>query len=160
MFELGRRFNQRLGAARLDGPRWCYPLALHLARDYVAARVALIGDAAHVVHPIAGLGLNLGLRDVAALAEIILNAVRLGLDFGNAQHLAQYQSWRRFDNAAVGLMCDALNRLFSNDIAAVRLVRDFGLGLVNNIAPIKQFFAREATGHDGDVPKLLRGEPI
>lgn len=158
--ELRRRFKDHLGEVTLGAPRWSYPLVMHLARDYVVDRVALIGDAAHGIHPIAGLGLNLGLRDVAALAEAIVDAAHLGLDIGSAQVLEKYQVWRRFDNVSTVAMCDGLNRMFSNDNIGLRALRDAGLKMVDGLAPVKRFFSGEASGTSGDTPKLLRGELI
>ena len=125
---------------------------------FVADRVALVGDAAHVIHPIAGQGLNMGLKDVAALAEVIVDAARLGLDPGTADVLERYQRWRRFDTVAMGLATDGLNRLFSNRSDVLRLARDVGLGLVDRLPGLKRLFIREAAGLVGEVPKLLRGE--
>ena len=158
--ELAERFGPHLGRVRVVGPRWSYPLALHHAESYVAPRLALIGDAAHLIHPIAGQGLNLGLRYVAALAEVLVDARRLGLDIGSADVLARYQRWRRFDNTVLVAATDSLNRLFSNDVAVVRLVRDLGLGAVNRIAPLKRLFMRHAMGVVGELPRLLRGEAL
>lgn len=159
------RFGGYLGATRPVGPRWSYPLALHLARAYVAERLALVGDAAHGIHPIAGQGLNLGLRDVAALAEVLTDAHRLGLDIGAPDVLARYQQWRRFDNVALAAATDLLNRLFSNDLAPVALARDVGLGIVSRIAPARRFFMRHAggalaLGGEKHLPRLLRGEAL
>ena len=131
-----------------------------MARSFIAERLALVGDAAHVIHPIAGQGLNLGLRDVAALAEAIVDAARLGLDPGGPDVLERYQRWRRFDTVAMGVATDGLNRLFSNRSDALRLVRDVGLGLVDRVPALKGLFIREAAGLTGDVPKLLRGEAL
>ena len=122
--------------------------------------LALVGDAAHVIHPIAGQGLNMGLKDVAALAEVIVDAARLGLDPGSLAVLERYQRWRRFDTMAMGVATDGLNRLFSNRSDALRLVRDVGLGLVDRLPALKHFFIREAAGLVGEVPKLLRGEAL
>lgn len=158
--EMRLRFGDYLGACAPVGPRWSYPLTLQLARDYVRPRLALIADAAHGVHPIAGQGLNLGLRDVAAAAEVVVDAARLGLDIGALDVLERYQRWRRFDNVALSLMMDGLNRLFSNDIAPVRLARDLGLGLVNRIGPARRLFMRHAGGVIGDLPRLLKGEAV
>ncbi|MFA7639744.1 MAG: FAD-dependent monooxygenase, partial [Parvibaculum sp.] len=134
--EMRARFGDYLGECRPVGPRWSYPLTLQLARDYVRPRLALVGDAAHGIHPIAGQGLNLGLRDVAAAAEVVVDAARLGLDIGALDVLERYQSWRRFDNVALSLVTDGLNRLFSNDIAPIRLARDLGLGAVAQMGPL------------------------
>jgi 2-octaprenyl-6-methoxyphenol hydroxylase len=158
--ELERRFGLRLGDIKVVGPRRAYPLGLSVARTFVAERLALVGDAAHVIHPIAGQGLNLGLRDVAALAEAIVDAARLGLDVGSATVLERYQRWRRFDTMAMGVATDGLNRLFSNQSDALRLVRDVGLGLVERAPALKDLFIREAAGLTGEVPKLLRGEAL
>jgi 2-octaprenyl-6-methoxyphenol hydroxylase len=158
--ELERRFGLRLGEIAVVGPRRALPVGLSVARSFVADRLALIGDAAHVIHPIAGQGLNLGLRDVAALAEVIVDAVRLGLDPGAIDVLERYQRWRRFDTMAMGIATDGLNRLFSNRSDVLRLVRDVGLGLVDRLPALKHLFIREAAGLTGEVPKLLRGEAL
>jgi len=158
--ECAKRFGPYLGEMRPVGPRWSYPLTLQFARDYVRPRVALVADAAHGIHPIAGQGLNLGLRDVAALADVVVDSQRLGLDFGAMVALERYQRWRRFDNVSLGLACDGLNRLFSNDIGPLRLLRDAGLGLVNQIGPARRFFMRLASGGVGDLPRLMQGKPL
>jgi 2-octaprenyl-6-methoxyphenol hydroxylase len=158
--ELEKRFGLHLGEIKAVGGRRAYPLGLYVARAFIAERIALIGDAAHVIHPIAGQGLNLGLRDVAALAEAIADAARLGLDVGGAQVLDRYQQWRRFDTMAMGLATDGLNRLFSNRSDVLRVVRDVGLGLVERAPALKTLFIREAAGLTGEVPKLLRGEAL
>ena len=158
--ELERRFGDHLGRLRVVGPRWSYPLSLHLATRYVDHRLALIGDAAHGIHPIAGQGLNLGLRDVAALAELIVDRDRLGLDCGSADLLARYQRWRRVDSLVLAAVTDGLNRLFSNDLAPLRLVRDLGLALVNRARPAKRLFMRHARGTVGKLPRMLQGEPL
>ena len=158
--EMRVRFGDYLGACAPTGPRWSYPLTLQLARDYVRPRLALVADAAHGIHPIAGQGLNLGLRDVAAAAEVVVDAARLGLDIGSLDVLERYQRWRRFDNVALSLLMDGLNRLFSNDIGPVRLARDLGLGIVGQIPPMRRFFMRHAGGVVGDLPRLLRGEAV
>ncbi len=158
--ELAARFGDYLGDIEPVGPVWSYPLNLVLAREYVAPRLALVGDAAHGVHPIAGQGLNLGLRDVAVMAEVLTDAQRLGQDIGAFDVLERYQKWRRFDNVSLSLMMDALNRLFSNDIVPVRLARDVGLGIVNRFGPARRLFMRHAGGAVGDLPKLLRGEAL
>ena len=158
--ELERRFGLKLGEIEAVGPRRAFPLGLSVARSFVGKRVALVGDAAHVIHPIAGQGLNLGLRDVAALAEAVADAARLGLDIGGPDVLDRYQRWRRFDTMTMGVATDGLNRLFSNRSDALRIVRDVGLGLVERAPRMKEFFIREAAGLTGEVPKLLRGEAL
>jgi 2-octaprenyl-6-methoxyphenol hydroxylase len=158
--ELERRFGLHLGDIGVVGARRAYPLGLFIARAFVAERIALVGDAAHVIHPIAGQGLNMGLRDVAALAEAMVDAARLGLDIGGADVLERYQRWRRFDTMAMGVATDGLNRLFSNESDVLRLMRDVGLGLVDRMPALKSFFIREAAGVTGEVPKLLRGEAL
>jgi 2-octaprenyl-6-methoxyphenol hydroxylase len=158
--ELEKRFGLHLGEIEAVGPRRAFPLGLSVARAFVADRVALIGDAAHVIHPIAGQGLNMGLKDVAALAETIVDAARLGLDPGSAVTLDRYQRWRRFDTMAMGVATDGLNRLFSNRSDALRVVRDVGLGMVDRLPALKQLFIREAAGLVGEVPKLLKGEAL
>jgi 2-octaprenyl-6-methoxyphenol hydroxylase len=156
--ELERRFKLHLGDLEVIGARRVHPLGFFVARSFVAERIALAGDAAHVIHPIAGQGLNMGLKDVAALAEVIVDAARLGLDPGAADVLERYQRWRRFDTMAMGLATDGLNRLFSNRSDALRLARDIGLGIVDRLPNLKRLFIREAAGLVGEVPKLLRGE--
>lgn len=158
--ELERRFGLQLGEIEVLSPLRVHPLGFSVARSFVADRLALVGDAAHVIHPIAGQGLNLGLRDVAALAECVADAARLGLDVGAPEVLARYERWRRFDTAAMGFSTDALNRLFSNRSDALKLLRDVGLGLVERAPRLKEFFAAEAAGLTGEVPKLLRGEAL
>jgi 2-octaprenyl-6-methoxyphenol hydroxylase len=158
--ELERRFGLHLGEIAAVGERRVLPLGLSVARAFIADRLALVGDAAHVIHPIAGQGLNMGLKDVAALAEVIVDAVRLGLDPGSLAVLERYQRWRRFDTMAMGIATDGLNRLFSNQSDALRLVRDVGLGLVDRLPALKHLFIREAAGLVGEVPKLLRGEAL
>lgn len=158
--EMSRRFGDHLGRIEAVGPRWSYPLALHHATSYIAPRLALVGDAAHGIHPIAGQGLNMGLRDVAALAEVLVEAKRLGLDVGDYTALERYERWRRFDNVLLAGVTDALNRLFSNEIGPIRLARDLGLGLINQLGPLKRFFMQHARGTVGELPRLLRGEPI
>ncbi|MGQ0742140.1 MAG: FAD-dependent monooxygenase [Alphaproteobacteria bacterium] len=156
--EVVRRFGAHLGAIEAGGPRWSYPLRFHLAREYVRPRLALVGDCAHGIHPIAGQGLNLGLKDAAALAETVLDRARLGLDFGELEALRRYERWRRFDNFVLAAATDALNRLFSNDVRPVRAARDLGLGIVDRIGPLRRFFMRQAGGETGKLPRLLRGE--
>jgi 2-octaprenyl-6-methoxyphenol hydroxylase len=156
--EVARRFGSHLGAVQADGPRWSYPLRFHLARAWARENFALVGDAAHGIHPIAGQGLNLGFKDVAALAEVVLDAARLGLEYGSLEVLRRYERWRRFDSFALAAATDALNRLFSNDFAPLRMVRDLGLGIVDGIGPLRRFFMRHAGGDVGKLPRLLRGE--
>ncbi|MBW9087239.1 ubiquinone biosynthesis hydroxylase [Rhizobium wenxiniae] len=159
--ELQRRFGHKLGELTVVGGRKAFPLGLTLSRAFVAPRFALAGDAAHGIHPISGQGLNLGFKDVAALAETIVEADRLGLDIGSLNVLERYQSWRRFDTFRMGVTTDVLNRLFSNDITPIRIARDFGLGLVERMPKLKDFFITQAagTGAEGN-PKLLAGEQI
>jgi len=158
--ELERRFGLELGEIEVISPRRVHPLGYSVARSFIGERLALVGDAAHVIHPIAGQGLNMGLRDVAALAEAIVDAVRLGLDPGSSEVLERYQRWRRFDTMMMGMATDGLNRLFSNRSDALRLVRDVGLGMVDRLPGLKHWFIREAAGITGEVPKLLRGEAL
>lgn len=156
--ELERRFGHRLGTLKVVSGRRAFPLGLTLARAFVADRFALAGDSAHGIHPISGQGLNLGFKDVAALAETIVDADRLGLDIGSLNVLERYQSWRRFDTFRMGVTTDVLNRLFSNDITPIRIARDFGLGLVERMPALKTFFIRQASGvAQGGSPKLLEG---
>jgi 2-octaprenyl-6-methoxyphenol hydroxylase len=160
LVELERRFGHRLGQIELDGPRQAFPLSLTLARDFVRPRFALLGDAAHGIHPIAGQGLNLGFRDAAALAETIVDAHRLGLDLGSLEVLRRYERWRRYDTWQMGVTTDVLNRLFSNDFAPLRAIRDIGLGMVDRLPRLKTMFIGEAAGFGGELPKLLKGEAI
>ncbi len=157
--EVARRFGQHLGPIKVVGARWSYPLRFHLARGYIGPRFALAGDSAHGIHPIAGQGLNLGLKDAAALAECVLESVRLGLDAGDTEALRRYERWRRFDSFALAAATDGLNRLFSNDLAPVRAIRDLGLGVVDAIGPLRRFFMRNAGGDLGKLPRLMQGEP-
>jgi 2-octaprenyl-6-methoxyphenol hydroxylase len=156
--EIARRFGTHLGRATVTGPRWSYPLKFHLARGFVKPRFALAGDAAHGIHPLAGQGFNLGLKDAAALSEIILDAARLGLDIGSLATLQRYERWRRFDSLVMSLAMDGLNRLFSNDIAPLRLLRDVGIGMIDAIGPARRFFMRHAGGDVGKLPRLMKGE--
>ncbi len=158
--EMAARFGDFLGRLEVVGRRWHYPLSLLHAERYVDCRLALVGDAAHVIHPIAGQGLNLGLRDVAALAEVVVDARRLGLDVGAAEVLTRYQRWRRFDNLLMMAVTDGLNRLFSNDLLPLRLARDLGLAAVHRMPPLKRFFMRHAMGLVGELPRLARGEAL
>jgi 2-octaprenyl-6-methoxyphenol hydroxylase len=158
--ELAARFGDFLGAVEPIGPRWTYPLGLMLAERYVAERLALVGEAAHVIHPIAGQGLNLGIRDVATLAELVIDRRRLGLDIGDPDLLGHYQRWRRLDMLALAAVTDGLNRLFSNELAPLRLARDLGLAAVHRLPPLKRLLMRDAMGLAGDLPRLVRGEPL
>lgn len=158
--EFARRFGDFLGRVERVGPRWWYPLGLVHADRYVEQRLVLVGDAAHGIHPIAGQGYNLGVRDIAALVEVLVEAKRLGLDIGAADTLERYARWRRTDNFTMVAATDLLNRLFSNDIKPVRLMRDLGLGAVQRLPPLRRFFVRHAMGLVGDLPKLLRGERV
>lgn len=159
--ELERRFGHKLGPLKVVGGKRAFPLGLTLARSFVAPRFALAGDAAHGIHPISGQGLNLGFKDVAALAETIVEADRLGLDIGAINILERYQSWRRFDTFRMGVTTDVLNRLFSNDATPIRIARDFGLGIVDRLPGLKSFFIGQAAGTTAkDNPKLLAGEAI
>ncbi len=158
--ELETRFGLHLGDIKaLDKPR-AFPLGYFVARSFIAERLALVGDAAHVIHPIAGQGLNMGLKDAAALAEVIVDAARLGIDPGQADVLERYQRWRRFDTVAMGVATNSLNMLFSNKSTLLRTVRDIGLGLVDRVPPLKSAFIRQAAGLSGEVPRLLRGEAL
>jgi len=158
--ELRRRFGDFLGEITLEGRRWTYPLHLSLAHEYVAPRLSLLGDAAHAVHPIAGQGLNLGVRDAAALAEVLSDAAGRGEDIGALDVLRRYQNWRRFDSASFALGMDALNTLFSNDSGPIRLIRDLGMAAVNKAPRLKTMFMKMASGVSGETPKLMRGERL
>src|SRR6195256_2685103 len=158
--ELEARFGLHLGEVKaLDRPR-AFPLGYFVARSFIGERLALIGDAAHVIHPIAGQGLNMGLKDVAALAEVVVDAARLGMDLGQADVLERYQRWRRFDTMAMGVATNTLNLLFSNESTLLRTVRDIGLGLVDRAPPLKSLFIRQAAGLSGEAPRLLKGEAL
>jgi len=154
------RFGDFLGGISLDGARFSYPLNLTISERFVVPRLALIGDAAHGVHPIAGQGLNLGLRDVGALAEVLTDAARRGEDFASILVLERYQRWRRFDTASLAAATDIVNRLFSNDNPLLRLGRDLGMGAVNAMPGLRRSFIREAAGLTGDVPRLLQGRAL
>ncbi len=149
-------FGSFLGEISLTGARFTYPLGLTLAQSFLAPRVALVGDAAHGVHPLAGQGLNAGLRDVAALADVLGDARRRGEDIGSAQTLARYQRWRRFDTATLAVATDTFNRLFSNDNPLLRAARDIGMGVVNAIPALRRGAMREAAGLNGELPRLMR----
>ncbi|TNE65145.1 MAG: FAD-binding protein [Alphaproteobacteria bacterium] len=156
--EVRRRVGDFLGDVKVIGGRWSYPLTLEYADRYTDQRLALLGDAAHGIHPIAGQGLNLGLRDVAAMIEVLADAAHAGLDIGAPDVLDRYARWRHTDNTTLYAVTDILNRLFSNDIAPVRLARDVGLAVVNEIPPLKNFFMAHARGTVGELPKLLKGQ--
>lgn len=158
--ELETRFGHHLGALKVDGPRRAFPLGLTLAREFVKPRFAMVGDAAHRIHPIAGQGLNLGFKDAAALAEVVVETDRLGLDIGSFAALERYQAWRRYDTVQMGVTTDILTKLFSNDSMAVRSIRDIGLGLVDRVPSLKQFFIKQASGIAKNTPRLLQGQPI
>lgn len=158
--EFARRFGGHLGQVEPIGPRWSYPLSLVHAERYIDMRLVLVGDAAHGIHPIAGQGYNLGVRDIAALVEVLVDGKRLGLDIGDAHSLERYARWRRADNLTMVAATDLLNRLFSNDLAPLRLLRDIGLAAVNRTPPLRRFFVRHAMGLVGDLPKLIRGERL
>ena len=157
---LERRFGDFLGAIAVEGPIFAYPLSLQLAERFIGPRVALLGDAVHAVHPIAGQGLNLGLKGAAALAQVIVDASRLGEDIGSEAVLERYAAWRRFDTVTLSAGMDAFVRLFSNDNPLVRLVRGAGMAAVNPVGPARRFFMHEAGGAVGDLPRLLRGEAL
>lgn len=156
--EIENRFGSFLGAVTPAGPRWSYPLAFTLAQSYVAPRLALIGDAAHAIHPIAGQGYNLGIKDIAALADVLSEGRDVGLDIGALTVLQNYQKWRRFDSASLALGTDLLNRLFSNDIAPLRFVRDIGMSAAGKFKPMREFFMRQAGADLGALPSLMQKE--
>ena len=158
--ELEQRFGYKLGDIKLASKVQAFPLGLRLAREFVRSRFVLAGDAAHGIHPIAGQGLNLGFKDAAALAQTIVEADRLGQDFGTVDVLERYQMWRRFDTVQMGVVTDVLNRLFSNDNGFLRAVRSFGLGVVDRMPAMKKYFINQASGENTAAPKLLRGEAI
>ena len=158
--ELRTRFGDFLGEVSLEGPRFGYPLSLQLAEKMIAPRAALVADAAHGIHPIAGQGLNIGLKDVAALAECVADSLHLGLDAADPAGLERYQRWRRMDNVAMAAATDFFDRLFSNDRPVLRIGRRAGLAAVNAIGPARRFFMRTAGGAGGELPRLLKGEPL
>jgi 2-octaprenyl-6-methoxyphenol hydroxylase len=157
---LRRRFGDFLGEIEVLGPRFCYPLSLLLADRLTAPRVALVGDAGHAIHPIAGQGLNMGLKDAAALAQVLVEAARLGEDLGAETTLDRYGRWRSIDNLGVAAATDAFTRLFSNDNTLLRAARGAGIAAVNRIGPARRFFMREAGGAVGDLPRLLKGQAL
>jgi 2-octaprenyl-6-methoxyphenol hydroxylase len=154
------RFGDFLGDIKLAGDRFTYPLNLTIANSFVGDRMALVGDAAHGMHPIAGQGLNAGLRDVGALAEVLTLAGRRGEDIGSVLVLERYQEWRRFDTASLAMATDVFNKLFSNDNPLLRMGRDIGMGIVGSLPGLRRGFVREAAGLTGDLPKLLQGRAI
>jgi len=154
------RFGEFLGEISLVGPRFIYPLGLGLAEDMFKGRLVLLGDSAHGIHPIAGQGLNLGLKDVAALAEVLTDAVRLGEDIGSALVLERYARWRRFDNVTTSVIMDGFVRLFSNNNPVIRTVRDLGMGLFNRVPLLRRFVMEDAGAATGNLPRLLRGEAL
>lgn len=158
--EIEAAMGSSLGAVTVEEVPQAFPLALRLAKSFIGPRLALIGDAAHVVHPIAGQGLNLGLKDVAALAEVVVDAMRMGLDHGAPDTLERYQRWRRTDTAMMAAVTDGMNRLFSNDVAPVRALRDFGLGVVDRLPLVKNALIGRAAGIERNGPRLLSGFPI
>ncbi len=156
--ELERRFGTFLGELTPAGPRWAYPLTLMVVGKYIAPRLALVGDAAHGMHPIAGQGFNAGIRDAAALADVLAQTLRAGLDIADPIALERYQQWRRFDNTSLLAATEGFVRLFSNDLTPIRLLRGLGMAAVDKIGPARRFFAREAGGGVGTLPNLLQGE--
>lgn len=157
--EIERGMGSVLGTVEIEDRVQVFPLRMQIAKQFVGTRMALIGDAAHVVHPIAGQGLNLGIKDVAALAETIIESCRLGLDFGDAMALERYQRWRRFDTALMAMATDGLNLLFSNDLPPLRALRDLGMGLTDRMPMVKNRLIKHAAAI-GPGPKLLRGERL
>jgi 2-octaprenyl-6-methoxyphenol hydroxylase len=158
--ELDQRIGGRFGSIELAGPRQSWPLDVKLARQLIARRFVLIGDAAHGVHPIAGQGVNLALRDAAALIEVLVDAARLGIDFGSGTHLERYQRWRRFDSMMSATIYDGLNRVFGVDNIVLRAGRGAALGVLDQLPSVKQMFVTEAAGLTGELPKLARGCPV
>lgn len=159
-YEIEKRMGGFLGAIELAGPRWNYPLGFHHAAKITAQRLALIGDAAHGIHPIAGQGLNLGFRDAAALAEVLVEGARLGLDLGDAQLMARYERWRSLDTFSVALATDSLTRIYGIPGRAASAIRRLGMGAVQRIGPLKDRLMAEARGESGELPLLLRGLQI
>ncbi len=155
--ELARRFGDFMGDVAPSGPRWAYPLGMQIAETYIAPRLALIGDAAHAIHPLAGQGFNLGLRDAAALADVLAEARRVGLDIGAETALAPYETWRKPDNVSMAMATDLFNRLCSNDFPPLRLARGLGMALTDRIGPARRYFARHAGGATGTPPSLMQG---
>jgi 2-octaprenyl-6-methoxyphenol hydroxylase len=158
--EVQERFGDQLGRLTLEGHRWSYPLVLVWSDRYTAERAVLVGDAARGIHPIAGQGWNLAVRDIAAIAEIVVDRLRLGLDPGAPEALDRYAAWRSFDSLALVAVTDGINRLFANDILPLKLAREAGLALVDRLPPAKKFFMRHAMGLVGDLPRLMRGQPL
>ena len=158
--EIAKRMGGFLGEVRLAGPRWNYPLGFHHAATMTAERLALAGDAAHGIHPIAGQGLNLGFRDVAALTQVLVEGARLGLDLGDAQLLARYERWRSLDTLTVAAATDGLTRIYGVPGRTASAIRRFGMGMVQRVGPLKSQFMAEARGESGELPLLLRGLTI
>jgi 2-octaprenyl-6-methoxyphenol hydroxylase len=158
--EIEKRMGGFLGTVEMAGPRWTYPLGFHHAATITAERLALVGDAAHGIHPIAGQGLNLGFRDAAALAQVLVEGARLGMDLGDSQLLGRYERWRSLDTFMVAAATDGLTRLYGVPGRAASAVRRFGMGLVGRLGPLKDRLMAEARGESGDLPLLLRGLPI
>jgi 2-octaprenyl-6-methoxyphenol hydroxylase len=158
--EIAKRMGGFLGEVRLAGPRWTYPLGFHHAATMTADRLVLAGDAAHGIHPIAGQGLNLGFRDVAALAQVLVEGARLGLDLGDAQLLTRYERWRSLDTLTVAAATDGLTRIYGMPGRAASAIRRFGMGIVQRVGPLKSQFMAEARGESGELPLLLRGLSI
>ena len=158
--ELSNRFGDFLGSLKLFGPRSAFSLHLHFANSCTESRLALVGDSAHGLHPVAGQGLNMGLRDVAALTEVLVDASRLGLDIGTLNSLKLYERWRRFDNTLMLAATDGLNRLFSNEIPAIQTLRGLGLAAVNTSSTLKKLFMRQAMGLTGNLPRLMKGKKL
>ncbi len=158
--ELEKRFGNYRGRITLLGAKYLFPLSFMIAEKFFGDRVALIGDAAHKIHPIAGQGLNLGLKDVATLAEILIEARRLGQDIGSINLLETYSNWRKFDVLSMGIFTDISNRIFSNNNIALRITRGLGLLAIANKASLRRGIVKEAAGIYGDLPKLMRGISI